>query len=135
MLYLVGGFGYSWVMSRGQQVILSQSGGGALAPSPLDHADPPEHLSDAARELWVELFPELAAVKMITTHDLLGLSMLCEAYADWTSARAELAENGGKMYYTDGRGVKRVHPAHYQLSDADRRLRGWCQEFALSPAV
>lgn len=114
-----------------------------MAPAQIDHVDPPDHLSETAAELWREIMPELVAVGMLTTHDLLGLSQLCEAYSDWCTARATLALNGGNYYREEkpGRdgstylGPWKLHPAYYALSDADRRLRGWCQEFALSPAV
>lgn len=87
--------------------------------------------------------PDLVAVGMLTTHDLLGLGQLCEAYSDWCTARSTLALNGGNYYREEKQGRDgavylgpwKLHPAYYALSDADRRLRGWCQEFALSPAV
>lgn len=130
-------------MGRGSDLILRDKPGGVVAPPQIDHADPPDHLSETARELWLELMPDLVGVGMLTTHDLLGFGQLCEAYSDWCTARATLALNGGN-YYREQRqsrdgsvyeGNWKLHPAYYALSDSDRRLRGWCQEFALSPAV
>ncbi len=122
-------------MGRGTQIILRQDPSVQVGPPQIDHVDPPDHLSPVAAELWADLMPELTAVGMLTTHDLLGYGQLCEAYSDWCGARLELASNGGKMYYTDGKGIMRVHPAHHALSDADRRLKEWCKEFALTPSV
>lgn len=110
----------------------------------IDHADPPEHLSPVAVELWSELMPELTSCGMLTQNDLLAFGQLCEAYGDWVMARESLAQNGGNYYREEkfnrdgvpiGFGPWRLHPAYYALSDADRRLRGWCQEFALSPSA
>jgi len=131
------------VMGRGSDLILRERAGAMMAPPQIDHADPPEHLSEIASEIWREIMPELVAVGMLTTHDLLGLGQLCEAYSDWCTARSTLALNGGNYYREQKQGRDgaiiegnwKLHPAYYALSDADRRLRGWCQEFALSPAV
>ncbi len=124
-------------------LILRESLGDIKLPSQIDHADPPDHLSDVAQELWRNLLPDLVTVGMMTVNDMLSFGQLCEAYADWCSARATLAMNGGNYYREekpgkDGKtylGPWKLHPAYYALSDSDRRLRGWCQEFALSPAV
>lgn len=95
---------------------------------------PPEMLSPVAAELWSDLVPELAPTGSLTTLDVQALVQLCEAYADWAAARAIIAANNGP-YYTDGRGMIRLHPAQNALSDADRRLRGWLQEFHLTPSA
>ncbi len=130
-------------MGRGSDLIIRSQQGAVVAPPQIDHADPPEHLSETAAELWRDLMPDLVSVGMLTTHDILGFGQLCEAYSDWCTARAVLAINGGNYYREqrmgrDGQtyeGNIKLHPAYYALSDADRRLRGWCQEFQLSPAV
>lgn len=130
-------------MGRGTDIILRSQQGAVMAPPQIDHCDPPDHLSETAAELWRDLMPDLVSVGMLTTHDTLGFGQLCEAYSDWCTARAVLALNGGNYYREermgkDGKiyqGNIKLHPAYYALSDADRRLRGWCQEFQLSPAV
>lgn len=143
VLYFEAESGYGWFMGRGSDLILRDKSGGVVAPPQIDHVDPPDHLSETAAELWRELMPELVGVGMLTTHDLLGFGQLCEAYSDWCTARATLALNGGNYYREQRQGRDgviiegnwKLHPAYYALSDADRRLRGWCQEFSLSPAV
>lgn len=117
---------------------------GVVDPQQLDDVRPPAHLSPVASELWGELVVELCATGRMTVLDVLPFGQLCEAYADYCSAKATLAENGGNYYREEklnrdgeivGRGPWRLHPAFYALSDADRRIRGWCQEFQLSPAA
>lgn len=106
---------------------------GVSQPSLLDDVRPPGHLSPVAVELWNELVVELCATGMMTTLDILPFGQLCEAYADYCSAKEALAKNGGNYYLV--KGTWRLHPAYYALSDADRRIRGWCQEFQLSPSA
>lgn len=116
---------------------------GVTPPAALDDVVPPAHLSPVAVELWQELVVELCATGMMTVLDVLPFGQLCEAYSDYCAARQALALNGGNyyretQYRQDGsiakQGPWRLHPAYYALSDADRRIRGWCQEFQLSPS-
>lgn len=125
------------------EMILRQERG-TSPPAQLDDVRPPAHLSPVAVELWNELVVVLCETGMMTVADTLPFGQLCEAYADYCSARQTLADNGGNYYREErlardgsviGRGPWRLHPAFYALSDADRRIRGWCQEFQLSPSA
>lgn len=117
---------------------------GVTQPPSLNDVRPPVHLSSVAVDLWNELVVELCATGMMTTLDVLSFGQLCEAYADYCAAKEALAVNGGNYYREErlnqkgevvSRGPWRLHPAYYALSDADRRIRGWCQEFQLSPSA
>lgn len=129
-------------------------GAGDIPAPPLTSFEPPEHLSETARILWVDLCELLAEVGLVTQLDKIALSQLCEAFADWCNAAQELAENtitvvkvkNGKRTYTqkpsryqeitDAQGNTKLvpHPAMAVMSDADKRIRQWLVEFGLTPS-
>lgn len=102
----------------------------------LEHADPPDHLSSDARELWQDLTSEMTAAGVLAPTDLTALEMLCECYADWCQAVKLIADNGGPITTARGRGGATypvLHPAVLMKQDADRRLRGWLTDFGGTP--
>jgi P27 family predicted phage terminase small subunit len=75
---------------------------------------------------------------VLTEADTLALEMLCESYADYLTARAELKEIGSNYYETttkDGSIMHRLHPAVSVMQDADRRIKGWLIEFGETPSA
>jgi P27 family predicted phage terminase small subunit len=113
----------------------------------LNHAEPkprrgrpsaPAHVSDKARETWRYVAGVLDRMGVLTEADALALEMLCEAYADYLAARAELKAFGSNYYETttkDGSVMHRLHPAVGALQDADRRIKSWLIEFGQTPSA
>ena len=98
----------------------------------------PDHMSDKARETWGDVTGLLDRLGVLTEVDSVGLEMLCEAYADYLGARADLAAFGSNYYETinqTGGVMHRAHPAVAVMQDADRRIRGWLAEFGLTPSA
>jgi P27 family predicted phage terminase small subunit len=98
----------------------------------------PAHLSDKARETWGYVAGVLDRMGVLTEADTLALEMLCEAYADYLTARAELKALGSNYYETvtkDGSVMHRSHPAVAVVQDADRRIKGWLAEFGQTPSA
>ncbi|WLB84896.1 MULTISPECIES: phage terminase small subunit P27 family [Bradyrhizobium] len=95
-------------------------------------------MSDKARETWGYVTGLLDRMGVLTEADGVALEMLCEAYADFLAARAELKNVGSEYYETStasGDTMYRVHPAVAQRNDADRRIRSWLAEFGMTPSA
>src|SRR4051812_11571658 len=74
----------------------------------------PGHMSDKASQTWAIVSPILDRMGVLTEADGLALEVLCEAYADFLSARATLDEFGSHYYTTtseSGSIMHRPHPA------------------------
>jgi P27 family predicted phage terminase small subunit len=98
----------------------------------------PAHMSDRAREAWGYVSGLLDRMGLLTEVDGVALEMLCEAYADFLAARAEIKAFGSEYYTTATAGgdkMHRVHPAVAQKNDADRRIRAWLAEFGMTPSA
>jgi P27 family predicted phage terminase small subunit len=94
--------------------------------------EPPDHLSDKAKDLWHRIGPKFAAMGVMAEVDELAFAMLCESYAAW----ADLIRRARK-----GRPIEKVHgqpvPNPY-LVRADReaeKVRRLLAEFGGSPAA
>jgi len=117
---------------------------------------PPDHLSDDAKAIWVEVVRVVDEMKILKIADMVAIEMLVEAVADHRSACAQIKANkqkaietlaaGGEEYFSlDGRSYRtknkeggfmwRPHPAVGLKSDADRRIRGWTAEFGMTPSA
>lgn len=103
-------------------------------PTP-DRARPsaPEHMSDRGREAWGYVVGILDRMGILTEADALAVELLCEARADWLSARDEIREGGGETYVTEG-GLIKAHPAVAMRNDAARRMQSLLAEFGMSPS-
>jgi P27 family predicted phage terminase small subunit len=98
----------------------------------------PAHVSDKARETWGYVTAMLDSMGVLTKADVVALEMLCEAYADYLSARAELKAFGKNYYETvnqTGGVMHRAHPAVAVMQDADRRIKAWLAEFGMTPSA
>lgn len=98
----------------------------------------PGHMSDKAREAWGYVTAILDRMGVLTEADAVSLEMLCEAYADYLAARAELAGFGSNYYQTvnqSGGVMHRAHPAVAVMQDADRRIRAWLAEHGMTPSA
>jgi P27 family predicted phage terminase small subunit len=98
----------------------------------------PSHLSDKARETWGYVTGLLDRMGVLSEVDAVALEMLCESYADYLAAKAELKAFGSDYYTTLtalGDKMHRAHPAVAQKNDADRRIRAWLSEFGMTPSA
>lgn len=98
----------------------------------------PVHMSDRARETWGYVSGLLDRMGVLAEVDAVALEMLCEAYADYLAATAELETFGSHYYSTmtqQGDRMHRAHPAVAQKNDADRRIRAWLAEFGMTPSA
>ena len=97
----------------------------------------PAHISDTAREVWGQAVLTLDEMGVLTAADVFAIEVLCEAIADHRDAGETIAAEG-RFYETttkEGSAMWRLHPAVALRSDADRRVRGWCAEFGLTPSA
>jgi P27 family predicted phage terminase small subunit len=98
----------------------------------------PAHVSDKARETWGYVSALLDGMGVLTKVDAVALEMLCEAYADYLTSRAELEAFGSNYYETvnqTGGVMHRAHPAVAVMRDADRRIKAWLAEFGMTPSA
>ncbi len=97
----------------------------------------PDWLSDLARELWGELAPQLDALGILTIADGPALAGLCECYAEFRHARADVLKHG-ETYWSvseDGSKMKRKNPSVEIASDSFKRWVRMLSEFGLTPSA
>ena len=93
----------------------------------------PSHMSDKGREAWGYVVGILDRMGILTEADALAVELLCEARADWLTARDEITAAGGETYTTDA-GLIKAHPAVAMRNDAARRMQSLLAEFGMSPS-
>lgn len=115
---------------------------------------PPPHLNSVALAAWVKQTTLLGGVGVLSTLDAFALERMCRCYADMTAAYASLAlpvevigadgetleqvaAPGSLTYITHGKSgpMLRVRPELALIADLDRRLRGYLQDFGMTPAA
>lgn len=103
-------------------------------PTP-DRARPsaPADMSDRGREAWGYVVAVLDRMGVLTEADAMAVELMCEARADWLSARDEIIAGGGETYTTEG-GLIKAHPAVAMRNDAARRLQSLLAEFGMTPS-
>lgn len=98
----------------------------------------PGHMSDRAREAWDYVVGILDRMGVLTEADALAVELLCEARADWLSARDLISANGGETYESTndatGQTLIKVHPAVAMRNDAARRMQSLLAEFGMTPS-
>ena len=119
---------------------------------PLTDVSPPDHMSETAQRVWQGVVVVLAETGMLRSVDLLAVEMLCEAYADFSTADQEIRNNwimttradGSQIpvlsrytYKIDGFGnrVASLHPAYGAKRDASNAIRAWLNELGMTPAA
>ena len=99
--------------------------------------DPPESLSERARELWHRYAEILGGMQVLSFADGSALEQLCECHALVLDLREQLKKLRGTIYVTEtetGQKMLRGYPQMAQLADAERRLYAWLGAFGLTPA-
>lgn len=103
---------------------------------------PPEGLSATVLEAYHVHGRMLLDMRVLTRADRLSLAAMAQSYCDWREAVALLEANGGPICrepIVDGSGEilgykTKAHPAVAVRNEAERRYRGWCQSFGLTPS-
>lgn len=74
---------------------------------------------------------------VLTELDAMALERLCECYAEVLSCRRAIKKSGRTYKTTSVTGsvIIKANPAVSQLSDADRRFKGYLVEFGMTPAA
>lgn len=92
---------------------------------------PPAWLSAAAREVWAELAPGLIAHGVLTSWDVHGLAVYCDACVRYARAAADVAERG--MLVTS-RKAKVKNPSLQLCRDAAADMARFGARYGLTPA-
>jgi P27 family predicted phage terminase small subunit len=95
--------------------------------------EPPERLSDVAKEEWRAVAPELHRLGLLTVVDLTPLAMYCEAAAKQRHAEAAVAKLDGALTYTTAEGQKHVNPLVRIASSAANDAIKFGAHFGLTP--
>jgi P27 family predicted phage terminase small subunit len=99
----------------------------------IDPAERPEHLSEEAGIVWDRLAPQLAQKRLLTDWDRDAFVVFCEAVI--THRRAtKLMDQAILVRGLGGSGLVR-NPAHQIVRDSAQIIRGFAQEFGLTPAA
>src|SRR5262245_51010829 len=92
-------------------------------PGPVESLEPPAGLSAVAAEVWQDLAPKLAAIKLLTEVDARELARACELEACWRAALARAHEAKGKSW-----------PSAMRLAlDAAMKSSAAWQKFGVTP--
>ena len=94
--------------------------------------DPPDHLSDGAREEWGRLAPLLHGCGILTRIDETGLAAYCECYAEWKIAKQKVEEHGRLVKAPSG--YPNVSPWYVIKKAMQKEMRSWLQEFGMTPS-
>jgi P27 family predicted phage terminase small subunit len=96
---------------------------------------PPDWLSPQARKAFIELAKITTDMNVLTLADKTTLAMVCDAYADYLTAKEILDEKGMTYTVMNREGVEMIknHPASTIKADAWRRVMIGLGKFGLSP--
>lgn len=98
--------------------------------------DPPAHLDEVGRAMWLHLAPTLVQEELLTKLDDGSLEMLCIAYSHFRHCEAVIAKEG-RTYTTHGRMGKmhRLRPEVALSIEMMKQVRAFSQEIGSSPAA
>jgi P27 family predicted phage terminase small subunit len=120
------------------------SGGRVVAPPPAFKRIPPKPptwLSREARAEWRRIVPGLSRLELLKEEDRATLSAYCETWATYVEAIRDVRETGltveNVTVYKDGTESRRTvkNPAIVVAESAAMQLRGFAQEFGLTPSA
>jgi P27 family predicted phage terminase small subunit len=94
---------------------------------------PPDHLSERAREKWLELAPVLSRNGLLTVCDLDTLDLYCTTWVRWKDAEAALQREG--MTTTAQSGYQQVSPYYTIASKSQAELRALADRLGLNPSA
>lgn len=120
------------------------SGGRKVAPPPDFRRIPPKPptwLSREAKAEWRRIVPGLSRLDLTKEEDRSSLAAYCETWATWVDAIRQVRKNGIVVQNRSIRkdGTESVwqtkNPAMAVAERAAYQLRGWAQEFGLTPSA
>ncbi len=94
--------------------------------------DAPETLSDEAREIWYDIAPKLARMRVMTEADTHALEMYCESYVEWREATDRVREGGMVVRSPNGHPIQ--NPYLSIKNKAQERCLKILAEFGLTPS-
>lgn len=92
----------------------------------------PAWLTEAAREEWRRVVPELEQLGLLTHLDQQPLACYCQAVADAGDARAQIEAEG--TTFTTEKGYVGKHPAVTRFAEACARIKQFAAEFGFTPS-
>jgi P27 family predicted phage terminase small subunit len=92
---------------------------------------PPDHLSEAAKEVWQTLGSQLLEARLVTALDEPAFALLCEAYAAWADLITK-ARTDGPIVKMNGQLVPNPYLA--RADKESEKVRKLLPEFGLSPS-
>lgn len=93
----------------------------------------PRWLSEEGRKAWRKIAPILHGAQLLTDADVMGLGMLCEAFALFMDARDTVAVEG--LFIQSERGGVYQHPAVGVMNRARADLLRWAVQFGMTPSA
>lgn len=96
----------------------------------------PKHFTKQGKYWFRRLGEQLVGVGVLTELDGKALEMLVDAYVDYRLSKEALESEGAKKEITTTTGDIRVKPSDFlgECREARKELRGWLQEFGMTPA-
>ena len=109
----------------------------ATAPRRVEGAPvPPTWLDADALDCWIRVSQLLFARGQLSLESGPSLTALCQCYSEWVSLARLIAEKGRTYDTVSGEDIIiRARPEVAMFADADRRFKGWLNEFGLSDAT
>ena len=103
----------------------------------MKHIACPAWLPLEAKRAWRELAPLLSGMQVLTSADKSALVMLCDAWAEWRSARDEVIEKGETYTVITEAGSEMIRPRPEVAiaADAWKRIKAMLVEFGMTPAA
>jgi P27 family predicted phage terminase small subunit len=95
--------------------------------------DCPEELSEAAKDEWQRIAPELLALGLLASIDRSGLALYCEAYARWIDAITSIQKYGAVIKSPSGFPIQSPYVAI--ANKAGEQVRLMLAEFGMTPAA
>ena len=109
---------------------------GAEPQLPPELPPPPDGLDERVTEAYMIHGKRLLDMRVLTRADAGSLAAMAQAWVDWRRAvetLADFVQENMSEYYVSGDLIK-AHPAVGARNEADRRYRGWCQSFGMTPS-
>lgn len=92
----------------------------------------PAWLDKEAKREWKRVAPELEKLGLLTVVDGSALAAYCQAYARWRQAEEMIRREG--LTITTETGYVMPHPAVKIAEKSMQLIRGFCNEFGLTPS-
>lgn len=92
---------------------------------------PPDWLPELGKEIWTRLAPQLVKHERLADVDLGSFAMLCEAWARYRNAVADIAKNGA--YGVTDKGYEYARPSVGICNTALSQINALSAKFGLTP--